>query len=87
MKINWLPNVSFNENDLRNKLEIEYEFRKKMTKFLIENQIEACCADYNCLVFNFYVSKSYFEISPETPEPLYSSVLFYWKNISLNEVG
>ncbi|KJD32101.1 hypothetical protein PK35_11730 [Tamlana nanhaiensis] len=87
MKINWQSQTKLDEVYVQTKLDMEYAFRKKVSKFLIQNQIEECCDDYKCLVFNFFVDQGYFEISPETPEPIYSNFLSFWKKLSLNEAS
>ncbi|KJD35074.1 hypothetical protein PW52_12010 [Tamlana sedimentorum] len=87
MKINWNSTSSFSDEVLSTKLKMEYEFRKRVMKFIIENNIPECCEDYSCVVFDFFVDENCFKISKETHEPLYSNFIALNKTFKLDETG
>tara|TARA_Y100000815_G_scaffold69787_1_gene58716 strand:- start:524 stop:781 length:258 start_codon:yes stop_codon:yes gene_type:complete len=83
VKIHWHSNTDLIDSALENKIQLEFNFRQKIIRFFIENNIKECCTDYSCYVFDYYVDSEKIEISKETPEPYYSKLVKIWKQFPL----
>ncbi|WP_422107690.1 hypothetical protein [Winogradskyella sp.] len=78
MKINWHSDTKLSSNELDNRIQFEFDFRQKMTRFLVRNSIFDGCEDFACYVFDYFVDDKTIVISADTPEPFYSNLKNKW---------
>ncbi len=78
MKVIWHSDAQVSNSDFSHKLEIEYDFRKRMTRFLMQNPSFDCCEYYECFVFDYFVQEEKILVSQKTPEPYYSKLNSTW---------
>tara|TARA_R110002167_G_scaffold25714_7_gene88999 strand:- start:1433 stop:1681 length:249 start_codon:yes stop_codon:yes gene_type:complete len=72
MKINWLPKGDRESESINLLLKLEYRFRSKITRLLVEYEDAQEELDYESIYFDFHTDTKSFEISSKTPEPTYS---------------
>ena len=72
MKINWLAEDRINRSDIEKQIKLEYTFRQKATRLLLELIEHKDWMDLSSLEFDFCPQNNTFSISKNTPEPMYS---------------
>ncbi len=78
MKINWHSDRQLSSDELDSRIQIEFNFRQKMTRFLMSHPILDSCEDFECYVFDYFVDDDNIVISKETQEPFYSNLKGLW---------
>ena len=80
MKINWSPKINFSQIELEAKLKFEYNFKKRIHLFVLkERSLNDCIGDeLSSLVFDYNPSENKINISPKTPEPIFSKFMKLW---------
>jgi len=84
VKINWHSETQLSSNELDGRIKIEFNFRQKMTRFLMRHSSLDCCEDFSCYVFDYFVDNKNIAISKDTPEPYYSNLKRLWHLFSLD---
>ncbi len=67
MTFNWITGREIDEKLHRLCIELEYEFRPKIIKFLIANFDMECCSDFSCFHFNVDLVSKKVTLSDDTP--------------------
>ncbi|MEM1257227.1 MAG: hypothetical protein AAGC45_10040 [Bacteroidota bacterium] len=68
MKFNWkFPTNELSEELKKTCIELEYQLRPKITKFLLERMDVECCGDLTCFHFDVDVLSRWVWIGHETP--------------------
>ncbi len=75
MEINWLPNIAGKKENIPILIQAEYAFRSKMMRVFLEELKGFEDDDLDLVSFDFDTSMKSFQISPKTPEPIYSQIL------------
>ncbi|WP_299364526.1 hypothetical protein [Winogradskyella sp.] len=78
MKINWHSEAQLSSDELDKCIQIEFDFRQKMTRFLMNNPGFDCCEDFGCYIFDYFVDAEKIELSKDTAEPFYSNLKNIW---------
>ncbi|MBU2947345.1 hypothetical protein [Zobellia uliginosa] len=67
MTFNWIAGREIDERLHRLCIELEYEFRPKIIKFLIANFDMECCSDFSCFHFDVDLTSKRVTLSDDTP--------------------
>ncbi len=67
MKFNWIIGKDFDDNFKRYCVDLEYQLRPKITKFLMARLEHECGGDFSCFHFDVDLITNNIRISPETP--------------------
>ncbi|MDT0608061.1 hypothetical protein [Croceitalea rosinachiae] len=68
MKFNWIFSKKEAQNRQKQIIELEYQLRPKITKFLMEHLEQECCGDFSCFHFDFDMNTKWVWISEKTPK-------------------
>lgn len=74
MKINWVTQGEVMSEDVPSLLQFEYNFRKNITRILLNEMDDESLDTIQDAHFNLYVNKRKIKVSSQTPEPLYSNL-------------
>ncbi|WP_111684353.1 hypothetical protein [Winogradskyella tangerina] len=78
MKINWHSDTQLSSDELDKRIQFEFDFRQKMTRFLMRFPILDRCQDFECYVFDYFVESQKIELSKDTAEPFFSNLKSRW---------
>ncbi len=67
VKFNWILSNELDESIRRYCIELEYQLRPKITKFLMARLENECNGDFSCFHFDVDLITKNITISPETP--------------------
>ncbi|MDO6517807.1 hypothetical protein SAMN05421766_104491 [Zobellia uliginosa] len=67
MTFNWIAGREIDERLHRLCIELEYEFRPKIIRFLIDNFDMEACSDFSCFHFNVDLVAKKVSLSDDTP--------------------
>ncbi|MHA7055719.1 hypothetical protein ACWGOQ_0000760 [Aquimarina sp. M1] len=74
MKINWINGEIKDSLEAQSLLNLEYNFRRLITKALLRSTEEVDLEDLSLINLNFCLKQKLIEVSPKTPEPFYSNI-------------
>ena len=75
MRINWLSPKTTSQANVNSLVKEEYNFRSRVTKVLMKRKKHFKESDIESIVFDFDTEKKTFQLSTNTPEPIYSELL------------
>ena len=67
MKFNWIYGKKVDKKALQRSVDLEYELRPKITRFLMERLEKECCGDFSCFYFDVNLKTQKISISDKTP--------------------
>jgi len=67
LTFNWILTEKADTELLRFCVDLEYDLRKKITKFLIPKVENECCPDFDCFYFDVDVLERKVSVSKKTP--------------------
>ena len=67
VKFNWIISGQSSQGLKKRCIDLEYELRPKITKFLLERFENDCCGDFSCFHFDVDVLTKVVRISNKTP--------------------
>ncbi len=67
MKFNWILSNDMDESIKRYCIDLEYQLRPKITKFLMARLEKECGGDFSCFHFDVDLVSKNIRISPMTP--------------------
>jgi hypothetical protein len=67
VKFNWILSNDMDESIKRYCIDLEYQLRPKITKFLMARLEKECCGDFSCFHFDVDLVTNNIYISPSTP--------------------
>ena len=68
MHFNWVTNLPKDQRFNRLSIELEYELRPRITKYLMQKFEQECCGDFSCFYFEVDVNTQWVRVSRDTPE-------------------
>lgn len=74
MHFNWLTNLPKDQRYSRLSIELEYELRPRITRYLMRKFESDCCGDFSCFHFDVDVNTQWVRVGRSTPER-YRSVI------------
>jgi len=74
MQFNWIIGTEADEKLQRFCIELEYQLRPKITKFLISRIDSECCTDFSCFHFDIDLSASRVTVSERTPYHFFKKI-------------
>lgn len=67
MHFNWIFTNPTDPNQKARSIELEYELRPKLIRYLMERFEDACDGDFSCFHFDVDVLSNLVSVSPKTP--------------------
>ena len=74
MKFNWIFSQNADENLRKQSVELEYQLRPKITKFLMERLEQECHGDFSSFHFDVDVNTKWVWISEKTPKDYFERI-------------
>ena len=68
MKFNWIVGNTADEQLQRFCIDLEYQLRPRIVKFLIEKFDHDCCSDFSCFHFDVDLQRNLITLANSTPE-------------------
>ncbi|MEL6917617.1 MAG: hypothetical protein AAFO99_07780 [Bacteroidota bacterium] len=68
MKFNWIGTESVKDDIKKFCIDLEYELRPKITRFLMLRLENECCGDFSCFHFDVNMDTMQITISEKTPK-------------------
>jgi hypothetical protein len=70
----WIPKKDQDQIDQKELIDLEYQLRPRITRFIMDTLGFDCCDDFSCFHFELDMEKREIRISDQTPEE-YSKLL------------
>ncbi len=67
MKFNWISTREANDTLKRLCIDLEYQLRPKITRFLMSRLEPECCGDFSCFYFDVDLESGNITLSDQTP--------------------
>ncbi len=67
MKFNWISNAEADDTLKKFCIDLEYQLRPKITRFLMERLEPECCGDFSCFYFDVNLETRQISIANKTP--------------------
>ena len=68
MKFNWIFSKDADPNQTKRCIDLEYQLRPRITRFLLERFENECCGDFSCFHFDIFVETEKVTMGKNTPE-------------------
>ena len=78
MKIIWHSDTKLSSDEIDKCIQHEFDFRQKMTRFLMRDPVLDICQDFECYIFDYFVETKRIELSKETAEPFFTNLKRKW---------
>ncbi|NAS11057.1 hypothetical protein [Poritiphilus flavus] len=67
MKFNWISTAEADDTLKKRCIELEYQLRPKITRFLMARLEQECCGDFSCFYFDVNLETRQISIANKTP--------------------